>query len=74
LQSIPHPTQRYIGLSENVEERLADHNGGRSKHTSKYKPWKLVISVRFENDQRAVEFERYLKSGSGFSFANRHFW
>jgi putative endonuclease len=48
------------------------HNEGRSAHTSKYKPWKLVTYMAFSNESKALEFERYLKSGSGHAFAKRH--
>jgi len=33
--------KRYIGLSENVSKRLADHNSGISKWTAKHGPWAL---------------------------------
>lgn len=74
IQSLAHPHRRYIGLAEDLDNRLNSHNAGRSPHTSKFKPWELVVSIRFDNDARAIEFERYLKSGSGQAFANRHFW
>jgi putative endonuclease len=74
LQSIPYPKRRYTGVSEVLEERLQAHNSGKSKYTSRYKPWKVVVAVRFEDDSRAFAFERYLKSGSGSPFANRHLW
>jgi hypothetical protein len=28
----------------------------------------------FEDDRRAVDFERYLKTGSGQAFANKRLW
>ena len=28
----------------------------------------------FQDDQRAVDFERYLKTGSGQAFANKRLW
>jgi len=74
IQSIPYPKQRYIGLASDIKGRIEAHNEGRSPHTSKYKPWNLVVYVAFSNESKAVEFERYLKSGSGHAFANRHFW
>ena len=74
LQSVAYPDMRYVGLTGDLEKRLADHNSGRSPHTSRYMPWKVVVSVRFEDDDRAVRFERYLKIGSGHAFASRHFW
>jgi predicted GIY-YIG superfamily endonuclease len=74
LQSIPHPDQHYVGLTQDVHVRLLAHNRGESPHTSKHRPWRLVMAATFEDDARAVAFERYLKSGSGRAFANRHFW
>ena len=74
LQSVHHPDQRYVGLTSAVEERLKAHNAGKSPHTAKYLPWKLVAAIRFEDDAKAVAFERYLKSGAGRGFAKRHFW
>lgn len=74
LRSIPNPAQRYIGVTDDLDSRLEVHNGGRSPHTSKFRPWALVASIRFEKDSRAIEFEHYLKTGSGHAFANRHLW
>jgi len=74
LRSVSHPEKHYVGLASALKGRLEDHNSGKSKHTSKYRPWKLVVAVRFQDDDRAAEFEKYLKSGSGRAFANRHFW
>lgn len=69
-----HPDQRYVGLTSDVAKRLEAHNVGRSIHTAKFRPWSLVSYFAFENEDRAVEFEKYLKSGSGRAFANRHLW
>ena len=74
LQSIGFPAERYIGITGDLNRRLEEHNSGKSNHTSRYRPWKIVAAVRFEDDKRAVAFEKYLKSGSGRSFANRHLW
>ncbi len=74
LQSVRHRDQRYIGLTSDPEERLKAHNAGKSPHTAKHLPWKLVAASYFEDDAKAVAFERYLKSGSGRAFANRHLW
>lgn len=73
LQSENDPTRYYTGLTSNVRLRLAEHNGGRSRHTANGRPWKVIVVVAFANEQRAIEFEKYLKSGSGCAFAVRHF-
>jgi len=74
LQSISHPRQRYIGLASDVEARLIAHNAGQSPHTSRYRPWKLRVVIGFDDDEKAAAFEAYLKMGSGWAFAKRHFW
>ena len=74
LKSISNPEQRYIGQTDDLKKRLKDHNSGYSIHTAKYKPWKLVNYFAFSSKQAALDFEKYLKSGSGYVFSKRHFW
>jgi putative endonuclease len=73
LQSASHPDQFYTGLCADVQTRLRAHNAGKSLHTAKFKPWKLISFHYFERSETAVAFERYLKTGSGRAFALRHF-
>ena len=74
LESTKRPGERYIGSTSNIGRRLARHNAGESNYTAKNRPWKVKLYVAFETRESAVRFERYLKSGSGHAFANRHFW
>ena len=62
----------YVGLSSDVRARLADHNMGR-RHTASRRPWQLHVVIEFSDEDRAIRFERYLKSGSERAFAKRHF-
>jgi len=71
LESIDFPTETYIGLTDDLRKRLAAHNAGQAKHTSKYKPWRFVTYLAFSDEQTAVDFERYLKSSSGRAFAKK---
>lgn len=57
--------RRYIGSSSDLKRRMAEHNAGKSLHTQKYKPWRLVTYIAFSTRMQAENFERYLKSGSG---------
>jgi len=63
----------YVGMTRDVQQRLATHNSGGSLYTAPYRPWRLVVSLQFANPEAARRFERYLKSGSGRAFAKRHF-
>jgi putative endonuclease len=74
LQSKTFEAQRYVGITGDLKRRLAEHNAGKSSHTSKYTPWKLVTYVAFSDARKAKNFERYLKSGSGHAFARKRLW
>ncbi len=72
LKSEADPTRYYTGLTSNLAARLDAHNAGRCPHTASGKPWIIDVIVEFSDERRAVEFEKYLKAGSGSSFAKRH--
>jgi len=72
LRSIDQPKQTYIGSTEDLRSRLAQHNSGKSIHTNKFKPWKLAVYAAFPEKELADKFEKYLKTGSGRAFAKRH--
>ena len=74
LESIRKPDTRYIGQTSDLRRRLKQHNAGENRSTARHRPWKLKLYIAFETRDRARAFERYLKSGSGHAFANRHFW
>ena len=73
LQSLSHPDEYYTGSTADINERLKEHNRMNVPHTSKYAPWHPVVVIHFKDNQKAIEFERYLKSGSGRAFAMKHF-
>ena len=68
------PARRYVGSTEDLDARVADHNAGRSPHTAKFGPWRLVACIAFSTRPRAEQFERYIKSGSGHAFAKKRLW
>ena len=71
LQSINFPNETYIGLTDDLRTRLKAHNAGQALHTRKFKPWRLLTYIAFSNKEKAVAFERYLKSASGRAFAKK---
>ncbi|GLH77707.1 excinuclease ABC subunit C [Bradyrhizobium sp. SSBR45G] len=71
LRSVTFPDQEYVGATADIRQRLKDHNGGRSAHTSKFMPWTLVWYCAFPDKQRALAFEAYLKSHSGRAFSKK---
>ncbi|MEM9282591.1 MAG: GIY-YIG nuclease family protein [Verrucomicrobiota bacterium] len=71
LRSDSHPNQTYVGITSDLNQRLSDHNGGKAKHTSKFRPWTIETYVAFSDVDKARAFERYLKSSSGIAFAKK---
>ena len=55
----------YIGLSDDVNRRLEEHNSGKNKTTKPYRPFSLILTEQFETRAEARKREKYLKSGSG---------
>ena len=51
----------YKGSTSNVSARIADHNLGKSRYTSKKLPWKLVYQEELESKTSALIRERQLK-------------
>ena len=74
LKSIDYPEQKYIGYTTDIKKRLKQHNSGYSKHTDKFRPWKLHAYFAFETEDLAISFEKYLKTNSGRAFANKRLW
>jgi predicted GIY-YIG superfamily endonuclease len=74
LESEAFADRRYVGLTADLKRRLVDHNAGKSPHTSKFGPWRLVTYVAFSDERKAKAFEQYLKQGSGHAFARRRLW
>ncbi len=68
LQSHANHTYCYSYTHKHIQAHLLEHNEGSSHYTSKYRPWKLVWYAGFATEERACEFEKYLKSGSGHAF------
>jgi predicted GIY-YIG superfamily endonuclease len=73
LKSICSPHEYYVGITSDPQARLAAHNDGLSPHTAPHRPWRALVVIEFDEEAPAIEFERYLKTGSGREFARRHF-
>jgi len=74
IRSKSRPGKTYIRTTQDLEARLKAHNEGSSAHTARFRPWRLEVAIAFRQDQKADDFEEYLKTGSGRAFAKRHFW
>ena len=74
IESLSAQGERYVGMTTDLKRRLREHDQGKSSHTTKFSPWKLITYVAFTDRAKAEAFERYLKSGSGHAFARKRLW
>ncbi len=62
----------YVGFSSNLKQRIQEHSSGMVAHTKHFLPCILSFYAAFTSKKKALEFERYLKTSSGFAFRNKH--
>ncbi|MCX5924603.1 MAG: GIY-YIG nuclease family protein [Candidatus Dependentiae bacterium] len=74
IRSINNPDKTYVGYTTNLQERLDTHNAGNSVYTKDDRPWKVVSYIGFDCQQKAQDFEKYVKVGSGNAYAKKKFW
>jgi putative endonuclease len=58
----------YVGMTDNVDRRLKQHNHGENKSTKPYKPFELILTETFPSRIEARKREKFLKAGSGKKF------
>jgi len=62
----------YVGSTPRLEDRIIDHKEGKCLSTKDKRPLKLFWYCCFNNEKYALNFEKYLKGGSGTAFRHKH--
>jgi len=62
----------YIGYSKDLKKRIKDHMNNEV-HQTKNKTFVLIFYAAFKTQLKALQFEKFLKTGSGYAFKNKHF-
>ena len=62
---------KYIGVTSDLKKRFQEHNAGKAKYSNTKRPYQIIWYCAFTEKQRAYDFERYLKSSSGYAFAKK---
>jgi putative endonuclease len=55
----------YIGTTNNIHRRLTEHNFGKVDSTKGRIPFSLEAYIAVKDQAKAIELERYFKTGSG---------
>jgi len=66
-------TKRYVGITNNLTRRLAEHKSGHTKSAQVIGQFKLLHTEEFPNHISARKREKFLKSGQGREFLNNLF-
>ncbi|MBI4115111.1 MAG: GIY-YIG nuclease family protein [Candidatus Omnitrophica bacterium] len=56
---------RYIGSTQDLANRLKEHNSGRNISTQNKGPWDVIYSETFPTRFLAERREKFFKSGRG---------
>ena len=64
LRSINHGNI-YIGSTQDLKNRFAEHNKGLNRSTKPYKPWELIYYEAHRSITDAPRREKYLKTTQG---------
>ena len=55
----------YVGMTNDLNRRIAEHNAGRGRATKPYLPYKMIYKRQFKTRIETRDHEVYLKSGIG---------
>ena len=58
----------YVGLTDDMERRFAEHQSGKNKTTKPYRPYDILLVEEYSSRVEARKREVYLKSGTGKEF------
>ncbi len=64
-------TYIYVGISDDPNRRIEQHNKGYNKTTKPYVPFKTILIEEFKSRTEAREREKSLKSGSGKEYLKK---
>jgi putative endonuclease len=73
LNSISHQNT-YVGITEDIDRRLKEHNSGKTKSTKAFAPYSILHYECFDSRFDARKREKFLKSDAGREWIKRKFF
>jgi len=56
IESLSVQGERYVGMTTDLKQRLREHNQGKSSHTTKFSPWKIITYLAFSDRAKGRSF------------------
>ncbi|MBI4087426.1 MAG: GIY-YIG nuclease family protein [Candidatus Liptonbacteria bacterium] len=66
-------SKSYVGVTNDINRRLSEHNSGRHFYTKRHLPWLVIHAETFNNFREARMREKYLKTAAGRRFLKKLF-
>ena len=63
--------KHYVGMTEDLGNRLKEHNSGKSKFTSAFLPWEIIYIEETKDFKEGRVREKYLKTAGGKNFMRK---
>ena len=61
----------YVGITNDLDRRLAEHNSGKHFYTKRHTPWKIVYTEEHTSQLDAHVREVYFKTAAGRRFMKK---
>lgn len=62
----------YVGMSQNVLNRLKEHNSGKNRYTKAHITWKIIYEEEAIDWATARKREKYLKTTAGKKWLKKY--
>ena len=63
----------YVGMSQDPDKRLLEHNSGKTQSTKAYRPWQIIHKEEVADRMEGRKREKHLKSGSGREYIRKNY-
>jgi len=61
----------YVGITQDVNKRLLEHNSGSNQYSKKYMPWRILYTEICKSKSIALRREKYFKSHAGRKYMKK---
>tara|TARA_B100000945_G_scaffold304165_1_gene289416 strand:+ start:190 stop:438 length:249 start_codon:yes stop_codon:yes gene_type:complete len=62
LKSTGNKPVTYVGYTNNLKRRIAQHNSGKGAKFTRGRTWRLIYKENFKSKSKAISREYYIKN------------